>query len=290
MDHSELDLLVDAGKRTVGIQKVRCPLCRAGLVTLESGSIQPASSGQEVGLVQLEEDDHIATHIHEFALHSFPSPDEATSEKSSLSCSSPSTREEITTQGPQDLKRSPNEQNLMYSRSDIDGIFEDIKRELATGFVRWESSARNHHRANDTELFTEAESRFHYSKENIDLDAFALVLNESRVVISQLKDFFPDSSDESQYEELWDDLDRNQERLFSILDDPTASDMAFESQSPHPIAYGSLYSYYSLWDTAYDALRKEEPDRISAYEDLLSRVPTRGKLQPVLGPLFQPLT
>ena len=87
MDHSELDLLVDAGKRTVGIQKVRCPLCRAGLVTLEkdedeeddSGSIQPASSSKEVGLVQLEEDDHIATHIHEFALHSFPSPDEATS-------------------------------------------------------------------------------------------------------------------------------------------------------------------------------------------------------------------
>jgi hypothetical protein len=38
----------------------------------------------------------------------------------------------------------------------------------------------------------------------------------------------------------------------------------------------------SLWDTAYDALKKEEPDRIAAYEDLLSRVPTRGKLQPVL--------
>jgi hypothetical protein len=39
---------------------------------------------------------------------------------------------------------------------------------------------------------------------------------------------------------------------------------------------------YSLWDTAYDALKKEEPDRIAAYEDLLSRVPTRGKLRPVL--------
>jgi hypothetical protein len=38
----------------------------------------------------------------------------------------------------------------------------------------------------------------------------------------------------------------------------------------------------SLWDTAYDALKKEEPDRIAAYEDLLSRVPTRGKLRPVL--------
>jgi hypothetical protein len=38
----------------------------------------------------------------------------------------------------------------------------------------------------------------------------------------------------------------------------------------------------SLWDTAYDALKKEGPDRIAAYEDLLSRVPTRGKLHPVL--------
>jgi hypothetical protein len=217
------------------------PLCRAGLVTLEkdqdeeddSGSIQPASSSQEAGLVQLEEDDHIATHIHEFALHSFPSPDEATSEKSpaSLSHSSPSTREEITFHGSQDLKTSPNEQNPRYSRSDIDGIFEDIKRELATRFVRWESSTRDHHRANDIELFTAAESRFHYSKENVDLDAFALVLNESRVVISQLKDFFPDSSDESQYEELWDDLDRNQERLFSILNDATTSDMALTTQA-----------------------------------------------------------
>ncbi len=39
---------------------------------------------------------------------------------------------------------------------------------------------------------------------------------------------------------------------------------------------------YALWDTAYDALKKEEPARITAYEDLLSRVPTRGKLRPVL--------
>jgi hypothetical protein len=38
----------------------------------------------------------------------------------------------------------------------------------------------------------------------------------------------------------------------------------------------------SLWDTAYDALKKEQPDRIAVYEDLLSRVPTRGKLRPVL--------
>jgi hypothetical protein len=40
---------------------------------------------------------------------------------------------------------------------------------------------------------------------------------------------------------------------------------------------------YSLWDIAYDTLKKEKPDRIAAYEDLLSRVPTRGKLRLVLN-------
>lgn len=34
----------------------------------------------------------------------------------------------------------------------------------------------------------------------------------------------------------------------------------------------------SLWDTAYDALKKVEPGRIAGYEDLLSRVPTRGNV------------
>ncbi|CZR65951.1 uncharacterized protein PAC_15851 [Phialocephala subalpina] len=33
----------------------------------------------------------------------------------------------------------------------------------------------------------------------------------------------------------------------------------------------------SLWDIAYNALRKEKPDQITAYEDLLSRVPTGGE-------------
>lgn len=33
----------------------------------------------------------------------------------------------------------------------------------------------------------------------------------------------------------------------------------------------------STWDRAYDTLKKEEPDQIAAYEDLLSRVLIRGK-------------
>ena len=32
-----------------------------------------------------------------------------------------------------------------------------------------------------------------------------------------------------------------------------------------------------LWDRAYDTLKREEPDRIAAYEDLLSRVLIRGE-------------
>jgi DNA/RNA-binding domain of Phe-tRNA-synthetase-like protein len=34
----------------------------------------------------------------------------------------------------------------------------------------------------------------------------------------------------------------------------------------------------SLWDKAYDSLKTDEHDRIAAYEDLLSRVPTGGKI------------
>ncbi|KAJ8130542.1 hypothetical protein O1611_g3084 [Lasiodiplodia mahajangana] len=81
LDTSELGLLVDAGKRMTGIQKAKCPLCRPGLVTHErdkddDNTTPPPIAGHQTGLIQLEEDEHIATHIHEFALRSFPSPAE----------------------------------------------------------------------------------------------------------------------------------------------------------------------------------------------------------------------
>jgi hypothetical protein len=38
----------------------------------------------------------------------------------------------------------------------------------------------------------------------------------------------------------------------------------------------------SLWDKAYDSLKTEGHDRIAAYEDLLSRGPTGGRLRLVL--------
>ena len=45
-----------------------------------------------------------------------------------------------------------------------------------------------------------------------------------------------------------------------------------------------------LWDRAYDTLKKEEPDRITMYEDLLSRVLIRGKPLVRPGQLFLKLT
>ncbi|KAI1353262.1 hypothetical protein F5Y01DRAFT_64389 [Xylaria sp. FL0043] len=102
LDLSELDLRVEAGKEFAGIQKARCPLCRPGLVSLgEDEHIVPSpSDGRKMGLVRLEEDEHIATHIHEFALHSFPFPEEETSESfQALSLSHSSSWVEITFQG-----------------------------------------------------------------------------------------------------------------------------------------------------------------------------------------------
>ena len=90
---AELDLIVGASRSIIGIQKVECPLRRPGLVTLERedgegtsrGSPPLVPSSQEIGLVQLEKDEHIATHIHGFALHSFPLPDEVALESSGVS-------------------------------------------------------------------------------------------------------------------------------------------------------------------------------------------------------------
>lgn len=90
MDLSELDLLVEASRRVIGIKKVRCPLCRPGLVTSDTDDGEMATYGlsplvstdQAAGLVQLEKDEHIATHMHVFALYSLSWPDEMALEDS----------------------------------------------------------------------------------------------------------------------------------------------------------------------------------------------------------------
>lgn len=66
-----------------------CPLCRSGLVTLESSDDADALDDENgMGLLQLEDDEHIATHIHEFALQAFPSHGGSGSPTGSASSSS----------------------------------------------------------------------------------------------------------------------------------------------------------------------------------------------------------
>ncbi|SCV50619.1 related to hsp70 protein [Fusarium fujikuroi] len=100
MDESEVDLMVHAGNRPVGIQRVACPLCRRGLVSNASGeedetAVHPESCVEEIGLVHLEEDEHIATHIHEFSLQAFPWPSETKTQEMSISNSTASTRHDV---------------------------------------------------------------------------------------------------------------------------------------------------------------------------------------------------
>ncbi|KAJ1322996.1 enhanced entry protein LpnE [Microdochium nivale] len=72
-DGDDLDLLLESARQTIGIQQVACPLCRPGLVTHESTMYDDELVEEHgTGLIQLEEDEHIATHIHEFALQAFP--------------------------------------------------------------------------------------------------------------------------------------------------------------------------------------------------------------------------
>lgn len=89
IETTELDLLIQSGARTVGIKQVACPLCRSGLVTLESSDDADTLDDKNgMGLLQLEDDEHIATHIHEFALQAFPSRGGSGSPTGSASSSS----------------------------------------------------------------------------------------------------------------------------------------------------------------------------------------------------------
>ncbi|KAG5744879.1 hypothetical protein H9Q70_012424 [Fusarium xylarioides] len=96
MHESEVPLMVQAGNRPIGIQRVACPLCRPGLVSNATGEkdgtpVHPEICVEEIGLVHLEEDEHIATHIHEFSPQAFPWPGETKTQDKSEICSSKST-------------------------------------------------------------------------------------------------------------------------------------------------------------------------------------------------------
>ncbi|KAF5572636.1 Hsp70 chaperone protein [Fusarium pseudocircinatum] len=99
MDESEVDLMIEAGNRPVGIQRVTCPLCRPGLVSSmgegDVARVHPEICVEECALVHLEKDEHIATHIHEFSLQAFPWPRETKTQEMSISSSTASTRQEV---------------------------------------------------------------------------------------------------------------------------------------------------------------------------------------------------
>ncbi|KAI0543777.1 hypothetical protein F4679DRAFT_81353 [Xylaria curta] len=226
LDPSEYSFLVDAGKRVSGIQKVRCPLCRPGLVTFEQDEeddnmTPPPSAGHEIGLVQLEEDEHIATHIHEFALHSFPSPEEEVSESSpAISHSCPSTRVEITFKGSGGLEAPHNGSSSLYSLSDITSMLDDLLGEITIISNKQEHDMQ---RLNDIRnLFDISKVRLKDLEESADIDALALALNESRAIVSRLKEeLLGQDTEESLLDQLFDALDRSNKVLQQVLEEVT---------------------------------------------------------------------
>ncbi|EHK41813.1 hypothetical protein TRIATDRAFT_84408 [Trichoderma atroviride IMI 206040] len=184
LDPAELDLLVEASKRTLEIQRVRCPLCRVGLVTLEyddedgiSGMTSIPPTGQEIGLIRLEEDEHIATHIHEFALQSLPYRQEATSEGSQVS----------------------------LSQSHPQFTFQDLKSPQATKYMERASAEQPplYHHLEDVKTFG-----------GEDVDTFAISLNKCRVTVSQVGDLtLDDITKEALRYQLLNDLNHSNEIL-----------------------------------------------------------------------------
>ncbi|TRX88536.1 hypothetical protein FHL15_010575 [Xylaria flabelliformis] len=221
LDPSEYGFLIDAGKRISGIQKVRCPLCRPGLVTFERDEedgdmTPPPSAGHEIGLIQLEEDEHIATHIHEFALHSFPSSEEDISESSKTpSHSCPSTRVEITFRGSQNLEAPNTGYSSLYSLSDITDMLDDLLGEIIILSNKLEQE-------HDMQRFNViVRNLFHTStvrlKDLEDIDAFASALNESRAYISRLRDVHVgQDTEESLLDQLLDALGRSYKVLQKV--------------------------------------------------------------------------
>ncbi|KAI1132922.1 hypothetical protein F5Y10DRAFT_291016 [Nemania abortiva] len=218
LDMSEFGVLVDAGKRVAGIQKVRCPLCRPGLVTLERDEendniTPPPSAGHEIGLIQLEDDEHIATHIHEFALHSFPSPEATMSEdaESLLSHSFISTRVEIMfedSSGP-DMSEGGHSQMHGLIETTIDNISSEI-----TDLFRGRDSILQRFEDILRVLLDTVKMRLTDPEESVDIDNFASALNESLDTISQLRYVLAGSDpEEPLLNQLFDNLDRSNKVL-----------------------------------------------------------------------------
>ncbi|KAK2480384.1 hypothetical protein H9L39_07952 [Fusarium oxysporum f. sp. albedinis] len=211
----DTELLIQAGKLPAGIQRIACPLCRRGLVTNETnadgnqGLVHSSNRVQEVGLRQLEEDEHIATHIHEFALHAFPWPNETKTEPDLdllKSNSTASSRPEITFQASSHTIYFGKKYGF-YNPHEILEIVQTLRQELTlldrsnlTGLLDW--------------IVGEPESVI----QSLDCDALAVVLNECRMTISQLQlSKNSHSRNETHEEELVHELQDQTEKLHSLF-------------------------------------------------------------------------
>ncbi|PCD21380.1 hypothetical protein AU210_016345 [Fusarium oxysporum f. sp. radicis-cucumerinum] len=180
----ETELLIEGGERPTGIQRIACPLCRRGLVTSETstdrnqGLVHAGNRTQEVGLRQLEEDEHIATHLHEFALHAFPWPDETKDEPDVellKSNSTASSRPEITFQASSHTSYFGNGHGF-YNPHEILEIAQTLRQELTAldgssfgGLLDW--------------IVGKPESVI----QRLDYEALTAALNECRMTISHLQ-------------------------------------------------------------------------------------------------------
>lgn len=264
LDPVELDLLVETGKRTLEIQRVRCPLCRVGLVTLEDGdedeeginsTASLPSIGQAIGMIRLEEDEHIATHIHEFALQSLPYRREATSEGSQVSFSQ--SRPNITYEDLKNLKASNSMETPstdpppMYNLGDMRYMLDDLQDKILEIIYKREPVDQspvnmrtvshqeiakfNHNQTLSRERWDDVADGIEELQRRLeilrceDIDTFAISLNECRVTVSQLNDLAVDDViKESLCSQLLNNLNHSnailQQAFASTLDASTGRD------------------------------------------------------------------
>ncbi|KAK1243895.1 hypothetical protein MKX08_002033 [Trichoderma sp. CBMAI-0020] len=235
---------------------------RPGLVTLEKKDEEgidaiasPSSISQEAGFIQLEEDEHIATHIHEFALQSLPDWQEATSEGSRVSLSQSSSRSsfQITFQGPEDQETSSSYQPSLHSRNDITHMLEDLHNNLRGLFS-------DQRLPNIIKLSPKDIAELDYDKfllndlSNVlvrdskivqrsfgilggkDIDAIAVSLNDCHVSISQIRDsIMDDTIEEPLRNQLLHNLHQSVEMLQQAFYDTESSDSADDDSE------GSIY-------------------------------------------------
>ncbi|KAF4428916.1 hypothetical protein F53441_14029 [Fusarium austroafricanum] len=260
VEPSEMDLLVNAGKRPAGIQRVACPLCRPGLVTSgeeDEDLVQPVDCVGDIGLVQLEEDEHVATHIHEFSLQAFPWPGKTNTEDKSgmsLSHSTASSRQEIIFQSSGDTDHLSERADDFYNADEFLEIMQGIKVEFGSQklWVRL--------RYGDLSFIMD---QFLSNIERMDAEMFFPVLNECRITASLLQDItlYPADGFEHEISRLNSEANGHLQQLVSLL-----KNLREDATQP---ATPSSYLISSLASSRGNSIsyNPRDPDEVAAAED-----------------------